>query len=155
MWHVTHDTWHVVTRDTWHVTCLGGWKFSQIFSSLALTVCDLWYYEDLEGKGWPTGWINQLISDKAVYSYTGSVKNGETIFFTKVILMPISGFYLVMEFHQVGSATKWSHPIKKVILELHSKKLYSKTQLDTFLCTSCLRVNQNLVFTLSNYEFLY
>ena len=46
-WHVTGDMWHV-TRDTWHVTCLGGWTFSQNFSSLALIVCDLWYYEDLE-----------------------------------------------------------------------------------------------------------
>ena len=58
MWHVTCDTWHV-TRDTWHVTSdmwqvtcdtwhvWGGWTFSQNFSSLALTVCDLWYYEDL------------------------------------------------------------------------------------------------------------
>ena len=49
IWHVTHDTdmWHV-TRDMWHVTCCGGWTFSQNFSSLDLTVCDLWYYEDLE-----------------------------------------------------------------------------------------------------------
>ena len=43
------DTWHV-TRDMWHMTRLGGWTFSQNFSSLALTVCDLWYYEDLEEK---------------------------------------------------------------------------------------------------------
>ena len=47
MWHVTCGTWHM-TRDMWHVTRLGGWTFSQNFSSLALTVCDLWYYEDLE-----------------------------------------------------------------------------------------------------------
>ena len=46
MWYVTRD----VTCDTWHVTCLGGWAFSKNFSSLALTVCDLWYYEDLEEK---------------------------------------------------------------------------------------------------------
>ena len=51
MWHVTRDTWHVA-RDTWHVTrdMFGGWTFSQIFSSLALMVCDLWCYEDLEEK---------------------------------------------------------------------------------------------------------
>ena len=68
MWHVTHDTWHVtcdtwhVTRDMWHVW--GGWTFSQNFSSLALTVCDLWYYEDLEEKVHGlTDWIN----DEAVY----------------------------------------------------------------------------------------
>ena len=50
-WHVTRDMWHV-TRDMWHMTRLGGWTFSQNFSSLALTVCDLWYYEDILGKGW-------------------------------------------------------------------------------------------------------
>ena len=47
--YVTLDTRHV-TRDMWHVTRLGGWTFSQNFSSLALTICDLWYYEDLEEK---------------------------------------------------------------------------------------------------------
>ena len=54
MWHMTCDTWHV-THDTWHVKRLGGWTFSQNFSSLALTVCDLWYYEDLEEKD---EWLN-------------------------------------------------------------------------------------------------
>ena len=54
MWHVTRDTWHV-----W-----GGWTFSQNFSSLALTVCDLWYFEDLEEKN---QWLNELMNDKAVY----------------------------------------------------------------------------------------
>ena len=49
MWHVTRDMWHV-TRDMWHVTLLGGWKFSQNVSSLALTVFDFWYYEDPEEK---------------------------------------------------------------------------------------------------------
>ena len=51
-WHVTRDTLHV-THDTWHVTrdTFGGWTFSLNFSSLALTVCDLWYYEDILGKG--------------------------------------------------------------------------------------------------------
>ena len=62
-WHVTRDTWHV-TRDTRHMTCLGGWTFSQNFSALALTVCDLWYYEDLEEKA---DWLTDLINDKAVY----------------------------------------------------------------------------------------
>ena len=59
-WHVTCDTWHV-TRDTWHVW--GGWTFSQNFSFLALTVCDFWYYEDLEEKA---DLINQWISNEAV-----------------------------------------------------------------------------------------
>ena len=49
MWHVTCDMWHV-THDLF-----GGWTFSQNFSSLALPVCDLWYYEDLEEKAdWVT-----------------------------------------------------------------------------------------------------
>ena len=61
---MTRDTWHVTWRDTWHVTCLGGWTFYQNFSSLAITVCDLWYYEYLEEKD---DSINELISDKAVY----------------------------------------------------------------------------------------
>ena len=56
-WHVTHAMWHV-TRDTWHVTCLGGWTFSQNVTSLALTVCDFWYYEDLEEKA---DWLTELI----------------------------------------------------------------------------------------------
>ena len=55
-WHVTRDTWYM-TRDTWHV--LGGWTFSQHFSSLALTDYDIM-------KIWRkrmTHWIN----DEAVY----------------------------------------------------------------------------------------
>ena len=39
MWHVIHD-----------LTCWVGWTFSQNFISLALTVSDLWYYEDSEEK---------------------------------------------------------------------------------------------------------
>ena len=55
-----------VTCDTWHVTCdmFGGLTFYQNFSSLALTVCDLCYYEDLEEKAhWLSDWINH----EAVY----------------------------------------------------------------------------------------
>ena len=51
MWHVTHDIF-------------GGWTFSQNFSSLAFTVCDLWYYEYLEEKD---DSLNESMSDKAVY----------------------------------------------------------------------------------------
>ena len=54
MWHMTH------THDMFG----GGWTFSPNFSSLALTVCDLWYYEDLEEKA---DWTTELINDKAVY----------------------------------------------------------------------------------------
>ena len=71
MWHVTCDMWHMtcdtlhMTHDMWHVTCYmwyvtccGGWTFSQNFSSLALTLCDVWYFEDLEQKA---DWSTQLI----------------------------------------------------------------------------------------------
>ena len=56
MWHLTCDTWHLtpdmwnLTRDTWHVTHGGGWRFSQNFSFLALTVWDLWCCKNLEEK---------------------------------------------------------------------------------------------------------
>ena len=63
-WHVTRDMWHVTRCDTWQVTCLAGWSFSQTFSFLALTVCDLWYYEDLEEKD---ELMNELINYEAVY----------------------------------------------------------------------------------------
>ena len=51
------------TRDTWHVTpdMFGGANILSNFSSLALTVCDLWYYEDLEEKAhWLNQWMNEL-----------------------------------------------------------------------------------------------
>ena len=49
-----------MTWDMWHMTCCGGWTFPKNFSSLALTVCDLWYYKDLEEKDrWLTEWNNQ------------------------------------------------------------------------------------------------
>ena len=64
---MTRDMWHV-TRDTLHVTFDmfggGGWTFSQNFSSLVLTVCNLLYYEHLEEKA---DWLSDWISDKAVY----------------------------------------------------------------------------------------
>ena len=44
-WYMTHDTWHM-TCNLWHVTCCGGWTFFQNLRSLALLVCDLWYFED-------------------------------------------------------------------------------------------------------------
>ena len=48
MWYVTRDTWHM-TRDMRLVTCDMLWGvniLSKYFSSLALLVCDLWYFED-------------------------------------------------------------------------------------------------------------
>ena len=60
-WHMTCDMLHV-TCDTWHVTCCEGWKISQNFSSLALTVCDLWYFKDLEEKDhWLTFVWNKFV----------------------------------------------------------------------------------------------
>ena len=60
MWHITYDTWHA-TCDMWHVW---GWTWYQNFSPLALPVCDLWYYEDLEEKA---HLLNQWINHEAVY----------------------------------------------------------------------------------------
>ena len=37
-------------NDVWHGICCGEWTFSENLSSLALPVCVLWYYEDLEEK---------------------------------------------------------------------------------------------------------
>ena len=51
MWHVTRDMY-------------GGMNILSNFSSLALTVCDLWYYEDLEEKA---HWLTQSMNDEAVY----------------------------------------------------------------------------------------
>ena len=48
-WHMTPDTWHPAF-DTRHVKHGGRWTFSQTFSFLALTVCDLWCCEDWEEK---------------------------------------------------------------------------------------------------------
>ena len=66
MGHVTCDRLHM-TCNTWHMTheMLVGGKVNILskFSSLALTVCDLWYYEDLEEKAdLLTHWINELIT---------------------------------------------------------------------------------------------
>ena len=58
---LTHDIWHLtcdmqhMTHNMWHVTCCGGWTFSQNVSSLALQVCYLWYFEDLEENA---DWLN-------------------------------------------------------------------------------------------------
>ena len=64
-WHVTGDTqpmtperWHM-TGDKWHMTHGVGWTFSKNTSSLALTVLELWCFEDLEEK-------DQLTNDEGV-----------------------------------------------------------------------------------------
>ena len=63
-WHVTDDMWHM-TCDTWHVTHRGWSTWSQNCRPLALTVWDLWNFEDWEEKDDPLNdWINELISNK-------------------------------------------------------------------------------------------
>ena len=65
--YMTCEMWHVTCHMS-HVTCCGGWTFSQYFSCLALMVCDLWYFEDLEEKDeWLSQWMNGWISDKDVF----------------------------------------------------------------------------------------
>ena len=62
MLYVTCDMLHVAC-DMWHVKCCGGWTISQNVSSLAHSVCDLWYFEDLEEKDES---LSQWISDKGI-----------------------------------------------------------------------------------------
>ena len=54
MWHMRHDMWHM-THDIWNTG--GGENWLQILG-LALTVWDLWHFEDWEGKD---DSINELI----------------------------------------------------------------------------------------------
>ena len=51
--YIYFDMWHV-TGDTWHMTGMGRWTFSQNFSSLALTVCELFPQSTL--TDWLTDW---------------------------------------------------------------------------------------------------
>ena len=57
MWHMTFDMWHM-TRVMWNMTCdmFVGVNIPSKSSSLALTVCDLWFYEDLEEMA---HWMNE------------------------------------------------------------------------------------------------
>ena len=74
MWHMTRDMWHV-TCDTWHITSRGRWTFSQNCSSLAFTVWEWRFVEDVFTKDESlTDWMNELISDKAVCRTAPSVK---------------------------------------------------------------------------------
>ena len=61
----SHDMWHVIC-DMWRMKCdmLLGWTFSQNFSFPALTICDFWYYEDLDEKN---DWLNQSINIEAAF----------------------------------------------------------------------------------------
>ena len=62
MGHVTCVTWHM-THDMWHMTRWGGGTYSQNFSSLALTVSDLWYHEDMDEKAdILTDWMNESVT---------------------------------------------------------------------------------------------
>ena len=61
MWHVTHDMGYR-TQKCDNVT------FSPNFSSLPITVCDLWYYEDLKEKAHGLNdWMNQSINQSINY----------------------------------------------------------------------------------------
>ena len=62
MWHLTCDTWHQIFY-TWHVTDGGRWTFSQNSRSLALTVWDWGFCEDIFTKHESVSW---LIIEKAV-----------------------------------------------------------------------------------------
>ena len=61
-WQVTRDMWQV-TRDTWRMTPHVEWTLSQNFSSIALTVWDLWCFEYLEEKAHR---VNESMNDEAV-----------------------------------------------------------------------------------------
>ena len=93
MWHMTWDTWQV-THDMWHMTHDmfggGGRTFSQNFSSLALTDCNLWYYEDLEEKA---DSISQWTNDKAVFR-TAPTTPGLLIRWLQIIDITPSIFYI-------------------------------------------------------------
>ena len=54
---MTVDTWQVTPEnDTWHMV----WSENSLkISALALTVCNIWYFEDLEEKNCL---VNQLIT---------------------------------------------------------------------------------------------
>jgi hypothetical protein len=68
---VTYDMWQL-TGDMWYVTCGGGWPFSQNSSSLALTVWNRQFLEDISTKD---EFIKQIMMNMFVDSpgYTGSV----------------------------------------------------------------------------------
>ena len=58
----------------------GGGTFSQNFNSLALTDCDLWYYEDLEEKAdWLSDWLTDWLNDKAVRNVILRLLSEETL----------------------------------------------------------------------------
>ena len=62
-WHMTCDIWHM-TCDTWHMTGEGKWTFSQTVSSLALTVWEWRFVEDILTSH---DYLNELINDEGVY----------------------------------------------------------------------------------------
>ena len=59
---MTYDTWHVIL-DTWSMTYVVEWTVSKNYSCLALTVRELWCFEDREEKD---DWLTELISYKGV-----------------------------------------------------------------------------------------
>ena len=97
MWHMTCDIWHM-TCDT----CCGRWTFSQNFSSLASTVCDLWYLEDFEEKA---DWINQSRwCLKNIPGYTRSAKIVQPWGTWKDIqLYTLISIYIFLDFRQFSN----------------------------------------------------
>ena len=66
MWNMTIDIWHM-TCNKWHLSLFVGLKFSQKFSSLALTVWGRQCFKDIFTKdGLVTQLINLLNNDKGV-----------------------------------------------------------------------------------------
>ena len=61
-WHMTRSIWHI-TCDTWHMTDDGRETFSQNFSSLAFTVWEWRFIEDISTKD---EFIHKLISKGGV-----------------------------------------------------------------------------------------
>ena len=57
MSHVTSYIWHL-THEMCHVTHRRRWTLSPNVRSLALTVCDSWYFDYLEEKDDWNNWIN-------------------------------------------------------------------------------------------------
>ena len=62
-----NSVWENFFFDMRHVTCCRGWTFSQNFSTLFLTVCVIWYFEDLEEKADSlTEWITKVFVEQPV-----------------------------------------------------------------------------------------
>ena len=83
MWHMTCDMWQMIcetwhgTWDTWRMTHDRWWTLCQNFRSLALTIWELWCFEDLEKQevNSLSEWINQYFT---------------TLFVQQLLALPVS-----------------------------------------------------------------